>query len=186
MAAQPQLEPVEAERERDALERAGIFSGLADRCAAGQSFAKLFTNAEGLEELVTSVTPTSLDNGCWALIVSHQGDLFLSSSLGRTFWALAPVRISFISYAFVAILAAWLLFDVRFDMKRIAEAARDIRMGRRHGENFKGRIRMPELADMAAELDRLVQALERSQHMIRQAAEENAHAFKTPWEVIQQ
>jgi len=186
MAAQPVLDPNTAEAEREALEKAGIFQGLAGQCAAGESLAQRFTNPSGREELVTSVTPISLENGCWALIISHQGEIYLASALGKSFWSLTPVRVAVMSYAIVALIAAWLLFDVRFDMRRIAEAARDIRIGRKRGEDFKSRIRMPELADMASELDRLVQALDRSRHMIRQAAEENAHAFKTPLAVIQQ
>ncbi|MGD8327255.1 MAG: HAMP domain-containing sensor histidine kinase [Sphingomonadales bacterium] len=186
MAALPVLDPDTAEAERSTLETAGIFQGLAEQCAEGQSLAKRFTNPAGREELVTSVTPLSLANGCWAIIVSHQGEIYLTSTLGKSFWSLAPVRIALVSYAFVALIAAWLLFDVRFDMKRIAEAARDIRIGRKRGEDFKSRIRMPELAEMASELDRLVHTLDRSRNMIRQAAEENAHAFKTPLAVIQQ
>lgn len=186
MAALPILEKANQDAERATLESAGIFTDLAGQCAAGRSIAKRFTNPQGREELVTSVTPLALSNGCWALLVSHRGEAYLASSLGRSFWAIAPMRIAVVSYAFVTLLAAWLFWDVRLDMRRIVQAARDMRSGRRGSSPFKSRIRMPELAEMAAELDRLVAALERSQQLIRQAAEENAHAFKTPLAVIQQ
>ena len=45
---------------------------------------------------------------------------------------------------------------------------------------------MPELAEVAAEFDRMVEALHRSAAEIRQTAEDNAHAFKTPIAVIRQ
>src|ERR1700738_3726700 len=44
----------------------------------------------------------------------------------------------------------------------------------------------PELADAAAEFDRMVDALHRSAADIRRTAEDNAHAFKTPIAVIRQ
>ena len=45
---------------------------------------------------------------------------------------------------------------------------------------------MPELTDVAAEFDRMVEALHGSAAAIRRAAEDNAHAFKTPIAVIRQ
>src|ERR1700738_2609429 len=44
----------------------------------------------------------------------------------------------------------------------------------------------PGLADVAAEFDRMVDALHRSAADIRRTAEDNAHAFKTPIAVIRQ
>jgi two-component system sensor histidine kinase ChvG len=45
---------------------------------------------------------------------------------------------------------------------------------------------MPELGEVAAEFDRMVGAIHRSAAEIRRAAEDNAHAFKTPIAVVRQ
>src|SRR4029077_15447787 len=52
--------------------------------------------------------------------------------------------------------------------------------------SFAYRNSLPELADVAAEFDRMVDALHRSAADIRRTAEDNAHAFKTPIAVIRQ
>jgi two-component system sensor histidine kinase ChvG len=45
---------------------------------------------------------------------------------------------------------------------------------------------VPELADVAVEFDHMVEVLDASARHIRRAAEDNAHAFKTPIAVIRQ
>ena len=54
------------------------------------------------------------------------------------------------------------------------------------GGSFGAQNDMPELADVAEEFDRMVEVLDASARDIRRAAEDNAHAFKTPIAVIRQ
>jgi two-component system sensor histidine kinase ChvG len=57
------------------------------------------------------------------------------------------------------------------------------------GENrgsFADANRVPDLAEVAREFDTMVATLRRSEALIRQAAEENAHALKAPLAVIAQ
>ncbi len=186
MAAAPRLAPEAAALESQTLEAAGLFARLADSCAGGASLAQRFTNPQGREELLTSITPLDLPNGCWVLLVSHASDAYLGTSLGRPLWMTAAAQIAVASYFLIALLAAWLFWDVRRDLRSIAQAARSMRANARQRGSFAEQIRMPELSEVTAELDRLMGALDASQALIRRAAEENAHALKTPIAVIEQ
>ena len=75
---------------------------------------------------------------------------------------------------------------MRGGLRRFAERARRIREQGPDAGSFAGRTGLPELADVAAEFDRMVDALHRSAADIRRTAEDNAHAFKTPIAVIRQ
>lgn len=186
MAAAPRLAPESAALESATLENAGLFARLADSCAGGASLAQRFTNPQGREELLTSITPLDLPNGCWVLLVSHATDAYLGTSMGRPLWMTAAAQIAVASYFLIALLAAWLFWDVRRDLRSIARAARSMRANARERGSFAAQIRMPELSEVTAELDRLMSALDASQVLIRRAAEENAHALKTPIAVIEQ
>src|SRR5438046_6385606 len=71
-------------------------------------------------------------------------------------------------------------------LRRFARMARQIRERGRNTGSFAVRNDFPELAEVAAEFDRMVQVLHGSAAAIRRAAEDNAHAFKTPTAVIRQ
>jgi two-component system sensor histidine kinase ChvG len=64
--------------------------------------------------------------------------------------------------------------------------ARQIGERSRNTGSFAARNDFPELAEVAAEFDRMVEVLHGSAAAIRRAAEDNAHAFKTPTAVIRQ
>src|SRR2546421_12269943 len=78
------------------------------------------------------------------------------------------------------------LLRVRGGLTRFALRARRIRERGPDAGSFADRYNLPELADVAAEFDRTVEALHRSAADIRQTAEDNAHAFNTPIAVIRQ
>src|SRR5262249_7116335 len=67
-----------------------------------------------------------------------------------------------------------------------AERARRIREQGPEAGTFSGRHDLPELAEVAAEFDRMVDTLHHSAADIRRSAEDNAHAFKTPIAIIRQ
>jgi len=78
------------------------------------------------------------------------------------------------------------LLSVRGGLRHFTLRARRIRERGPDAGSFADRSNLPELADVAAEFDRMVEALYRSAADIRQTAEDNAHAFKTPIAVIRQ
>jgi two-component system sensor histidine kinase ChvG len=64
--------------------------------------------------------------------------------------------------------------------------ARGISVGGTGGPGFAAQNRVPELAFVAEEFDRMTGALRDSAENLRQAAEDNAHAFKTPIAIMRQ
>src|SRR5205823_13522837 len=78
------------------------------------------------------------------------------------------------------------LQSVHAGLRRFAERARRIRQQGPGAGSFACRHSLPELAEVAAEFDRMVDALHRSAADIRRSAEDNAHAFKTPIAIIRQ
>jgi len=86
----------------------------------------------------------------------------------------------------MAVITFSTLLSVRGGLRGFAQRARRIRQLGPDAGSFSGRNGPPELADVAAEFDRMVDALHGSAAEIRRSAEDNAHAFKTPIAVIRQ
>jgi two-component system sensor histidine kinase ChvG len=124
--------------------------------------------------------------GCWAIVSSFSEDAFSGAHLGQPYWATPPVIIAAASYLVMAAITFATLLSVRGGLGRFALRARRIRERGAGAGSFANRNNLPELADVAAEFDRMVEALHRSAADIRRTAEDNAHAFKTPIAVIRQ
>jgi two-component system, OmpR family, sensor histidine kinase ChvG len=86
----------------------------------------------------------------------------------------------------MAIITFGTLLSIHRGLRRFAWRARRIRERGPDAGSFAGHAGLPELAEVAAEFDRMVDALHRSAAEIRRTAEDNAHAFKTPIAVIRQ
>jgi two-component system, OmpR family, sensor histidine kinase ChvG len=104
--------------------------------------------------------------------------------LGRPYWESPEVRVAAVIYLAMVLLVFTTFWSIRSGLKRFAERASAIRE-RRPG-SFGAQNDVPELADVADEFDRMVEVLAASARDIRRAAEDNAHAFKTPIAVIRQ
>jgi two-component system sensor histidine kinase ChvG len=89
-------------------------------------------------------------------------------------------------YLVMAVITFATLQSVHRGLRRFAERARRIRERGPEAGSFSGRHGLPELAEVAAEFDRMVDALHHSAADMRRSAEDNAHAFKTPIAVIRQ
>ena len=89
-------------------------------------------------------------------------------------------------YLIMAAITFATLLSVHGGLRRFALRARRIREQGPDAGSFADRNNLPELADVAAEFDRMVDALHRSAADLRRTAEDNAHAFKTPIAVIRQ
>jgi two-component system sensor histidine kinase ChvG len=89
-------------------------------------------------------------------------------------------------YLFMAVITFATLHSVRAGLRRFAERARRIRERGPGAGSFAARHSLPELAEVAAEFDRMVDALHSSAADLRRSAEDNAHAFKTPIAIIRQ
>ncbi len=185
VAAEPAIPPAALERERDALIERGVLGNLVSTCAAEPS-ALRHVNTEGEEELLTSLTPISTETGCWMLVTAHTSGAFLGTSIGQPYWRTLEVRVAAVIYIAMAVLTIGMFFGIWRSLMRFRELARDIRKGIAQHPRFEEQNRVPELAAVAQEFDRMTLAMRDSAQGIRRAAEDNAHAFKTPIAIMRQ
>jgi len=186
VASWPAVAPSNLEVERETLARQGVLDRLAQDCRGELPFSLIYSRPTGGAEVVTAVTPLSTAAGCWAVIASFSADAFPAAHLGQPYWATPPVLIAALIYLAMAVITFVTMMSVHVGLRRFAERARRIREQGPGAGSFVGRQGLPELADVGAEFDRMVDALHRSAADIRSSAEDNAHAFKTPIAVIRQ
>jgi two-component system sensor histidine kinase ChvG len=188
MASAPSVSGDYLEQERAELVQTGVFEKLQDTCAGNRPLAVRYRNPAGQEEVLTSVTPVKTDDGCWAVITSHGTDAALGAALGQPYWQTPEVQAAFIIYVIMALLVILLFVAIWRALRRFARAARTIRVQgiAEGGPSFTEINRVPELEGVADEFDRMVTTLRNAAHAIRHAAEDNAHAFKTPIATIAQ
>ncbi len=149
-------------------------------------FSLIYHRPTGGTEVVTAVTPLSTPAGCWAVVASFSEDAYPAAHLNQPYWATPPVVVAAVIYLIMAAITFATLQSVRSGLRRFASRARRIREQGPDAASFADRNNLPELVDVAAEFDRMVDALHRSAADIRRTAEDNAHAFKTPIAVIRQ
>ncbi len=185
VAAEPQIPPADLERERDALIQRGVLGNLVSTCAA-EPIALRHLTTSGEEELLTSVTPIATDTGCWIVITAHTSGAFLGTSIGQPYWRTLEVRIAALIYLGMALLTIGVFVGIWRSLKGFRKLARDIGSGEAAEASFEALNRVPELTPVAQEFDRMTAAMRGSADEIRRAAEDNAHAFKTPIAIMQQ
>ncbi len=174
------------ERERMDLIERGVLAKVRATCATADPIAERYVNPSGQEEVLTSLTPIETAAGCWVVITSHASADILDSSIGQPYWMTPEIRTAAAIYLLMALFAILLYLGAWQSVRRFRRLAQAIRTGRRDGSSFTEFNRVPELAGIAREFDRLVDKLHDSANQMRFAAEENAHAFKTPIAVISQ
>ena len=185
VAAEPEIPPADLERERDALIRRGVLGKLVSTCAA-EPIALRHQNSSGEPELLTSINPIATDAGCWMVITAHTSGAFLGTSIGQPYWKTLEVKIAALIYLAMALLTIGLFFGVWRSIMRFRSLARDIGAGAATNASFEAENIVPELRPVAREFDRMTAAMRGSAEQIRQAAEDNAHAFKTPIAIMRQ
>ncbi len=186
VASWPTVAPDNLQAERNTLAQQGVLDRLAQNCRGEMPFSLIYHRATGGAEIVTAVTPLATAAGCWAVVSSFSQDAFPSAHLGQPYWATPAIRVAAVIYLAMAVITFSTLLSLRSGLRRFARRARRIREQGPDAGSFGARADLPELGEVAAEFDRMVDAIHRSAAEIRQAAEDNAHAFKTPIAVIRQ
>ncbi len=186
VASWPSVAAANLQAERTTLAQQGVLDRLAADCRGEMPFSLIYHRPTGGAEIVTAVTPLATAVGCWAVVASFSQDAFPSAHLGQPYWATPSIRVAAVIYLIMAAITFSTLVSLRGGLRRFARRARWIRERGPDAGSFGARNDLPELGEVAAEFDRMVDALHRSAAEIRQAAEDNAHAFKTPIAVIRQ
>jgi two-component system sensor histidine kinase ChvG len=187
VAANPPLQFEALEGERQSVDQTGVLLRLDESCDGDRALSVRYKNASGNEELLTSMSPLHSAAGCWVVLTSFASEDLASASLARPFMQAPEVRLALGFYVMMALLIAFTLAGTLFDLKNFAKVARSIRQGGTFGKpSFAAHSAIPELRPVAQEFDRMVATLEASAQALREAAEDNAHAFKAPIAAITQ
>lgn len=186
VGAAPAVTTYDLDYERHHLLEQGVLERLGERCAWNAPLALRVPRRSGDVEVLTSITPINTTFGCWALVTSHSTAGYIASSVGRPYWATASVQAAAFIYIGMAALVLAVLTGVWHSLLRFRELAREIVNGEGGQSSFAAGNTVPELSGVAEDFDRLVDTLRNSADTLRRAAEDNAHAFKTPIAVIRQ
>ncbi len=186
VASAPPVSVEAQERDRDELVSQGILGRLTQTCSGNVPLAMRFPTQDGGQEVLTSITPVNTEFGCWAIVTSQDSEAIVGSSIGQPYWKTPEVRVAALIYAVMAVLVLAIFLGIWRNLRRFGGLARQIGADPVNAESFAAQNTLPELQTVALDFDRLVDSLKNSADRIRQAAEDNAHAFKTPIGVIRQ
>ncbi|MGE5504426.1 MAG: sensor histidine kinase [Actinomycetota bacterium] len=163
-------------QEQARLVGSGALASLATSCQGNTPLALQLA-----DELLTHAAPHLTPAGCWVVLTARgKGEL-----PDRPYWQAPELRIAAAIYLLLAVLVLSLFADSWRDLGRFRAIARRIRTTGGPA-SFATENRVPELAEVAAEFDAMVASLGRTETLLRQMAEENAHALKAPLAVISQ
>lgn len=186
IASSPPVPTAFLNHERDRLIELGILGKLNSTCAGDLPLAMRYTNPGGAEEVLTSITPINTPVGCWGLVTSQTLESLIASSVGQPYWMTLEVRVAAGIYLAMALLTIILFLSIWRSIHRFRGLARQIRIGAEGDRSFGEQNRIPELSSVAEEFDSMIKTLGDSAQNLRRAAEDNAHAFKTPIAIIRQ
>ena len=186
VASEPPVPAATLTAERDQLMERGVLGKLSQSCQGQLSMALRSRNASGEEQLLTSITPVTTEAGCWAIITTHTARGMLGTAIDQPYWKTLEVRVAAVIYLAMAIFTIGLFFSIWRGLMRFRELAHGIGAGHGGEAGFAAQNQVPELASVAEEFDRMTLTLRDSAESIRRAAEDNAHAFKTPIAIMRQ
>jgi two-component system sensor histidine kinase ChvG len=172
--------------ERESLSRQGVLGQLDETCGGDVPIEMRYRAPDGHDEVVTSIVPVQSSFGCWAVVTSLAANSVPGIALGVPYYDTPEVRVAALIYLAMAALTFTTFWSIWRGLQQFGERARAIRSQPLPRETFLARNDVPELAGVADEFDRMVDALQNAARDIRRAAEDNAHAFKTPVAIIRQ
>ncbi len=186
VASEPQVPAATLEAARDRLIERGVLDKLAQSCQVQVPIALRHLQDSGTEVLLTSITPVTTKAGCWAVITTHTSTEMLGTAIDQPYWKTIEVRVASAIYLGMAIFTFGLFYSIWRSIMRFRDMARGIGEGRSSSQGFAAQNEVPELSEVAEEFDRMTGALRDSAESLRRAAEDNAHAFKTPIAIMRQ
>ena len=182
VATAPPISPAQTEGQLQQLLRLGILPGLSQGCTARLLRDRDASLLDNGAQVLTSVTSVAGVAGCWAVVIATGERRVLGAIEARPYWSRREVRIAIAIYLLMAMLIAAIFAGVWTGLLRFRRLA----LSPTQQAGFARTTGIPELASLAAAFDSMVQRMKRSADMLRQAAEDNAHAFKGPIGTIRQ
>ena len=182
VATEPPISPEQTQAERQQLLELGILPGLSQGCVARFLRDRDASLLDDGTEVLTSVTSVVGTAGCWAVVIATGERRVLGAIEPLPYWARREVRVALAIYVLMACLIAAIFAGVWLGLLRFRRLA----LSPTEQAGFALMTAIPELASLASAFDSMVQRMKRSAEMLRQAAEDNAHAFKGPIGTIRQ
>jgi two-component system sensor histidine kinase ChvG len=186
VAASPIVSTDSLTREREEMLRLGVLKNVSATCSGDVTLATRYRDPDGRDEILTSMSPILTESGCWVIVVSHPIEGLLGTSISQPVWQRFEVRVAAGIYVGMALLTLFVFLSIRRSVLRFRRLARDIRTGEAGETSFASQNELVELSGVAEEFDRLINTLRASAVSIRHAAEDNAHAMKTPIAIMRQ
>jgi two-component system sensor histidine kinase ChvG len=156
----------------------GLSQGCSARLLRGRNASLLSDGSEAL------IAVKSMDGvaGCWAIVIATAESRVLGAIEPLPYLARKEVRVAIAIYLLMALLIAAIFAGVW----RGLLGFRRLALSPTSEARFAMTTDVPELSSLAAAFDGMVRPMKRSAEMLRQAAEDNAHAFKGPIGTIRQ
>ncbi|WP_096701626.1 ATP-binding protein [Magnetospirillum sp. 15-1] len=188
VASAPETGVEEGRAAMDRLAENGVLTQLTASCEGNEPLAlRLPAGAgasQGGSELLTYLAPHATRGGCWVVLTAQPTGTLPEQTIGQPYWQHPEVQVAVSIYLLMAVLVLSIFTDVWRNLHRFRDVAQSLVRG--EAVSFAAENYIPELSEVAAEFDAMVTTLKRSEALLRQAAEENAHALKAPLAVISQ
>lgn len=188
VAAAPETTAEEGRQATERLVHSGVLEKLTQSCQGRSPLALRLPHGDSPaagDELLTYIGPHTTAAGCWVVVASQPTGSLPERVIGQPFWRTPEVQAAGAVYLLMVVLVLSVFADAWRGLRRFRDVAQKVMRGRPQSSFATGST-MPELAGVARDLDSMVTALKRSEGLLRQAAEENAHALKAPLAVISQ
>jgi two-component system sensor histidine kinase ChvG len=182
VAGVPQVSVEQLGRERERLVSLGVLNGLARSCAGGTQLAERVPEENGGAAVITSITGVAGAAGCWAIVIAINSSREIAGITDRPAEVSRELEIAGLVYAIMAGLILAIFVSVWANLRRFRKQAQAAGTAGR----FLDVTDVPEMVPVARAIDAMVHRLRDTAEMLRQAAEDNAHAFKGPIATIRQ
>lgn len=182
LAGVPVIPPSQLETERSRLVALGILDRLARSCDGNVPLSERVSVPAQGAEILTSVSPVQTASGCWAIVIAANAHGAFSVVDERAYWERPAMRLALAVYLGMAVVAISIFVLVSSGLRRLREAAQAVE----GGGQFADAVEVPEFLHIAKDFDQMVDRLRGTSALLKQAAEDNAHALKGPLAVIRQ
>ncbi len=179
LAAAPPIAEGEVDAERRMLLELGVLPRAADRCDAPRGEPVLLGSGR---EVLTAVVTVAGRAGCWAVVIGTDAARLRGVADPGPYWQRPEAQAALAIYGLMAALITLIFSSVWSALRRM----RALAASERADPGFARSTAVPELSSLAHAFDTMVLRLRRSAEMLRQSAEDNAHAFKGPIGTIRQ
>ena len=182
VASEPAIAVEQLDEERQRLGSLGVLPALARSCTGGTPMAERVDLPSGGAAMITSITGVSAKAGCWAIVIAVSSERVLAGIDDRPFYARPELELALFVYGVMAGLILLIFGSVMTALRRFRRVA----LAPTAAGSFAAATVVPEIMPVARAIDTMVQRLHGTAEMLRQAAEDNAHAFKGPIATIRQ